>query len=471
MPQLLFSYRGHPPSGGLSYFYEEATSGISQMKTILLIDDDEICRKPAAEALRRAQWEVIEAVDGDQGVELAIKHRPDVILCDLLMPRSNGFHVCRAVREREEIKDTRIIVISGRDFPSDRQSAAEAGADDFLVKPIELVQLHEALKRKTSMRGEIQKPVVPVVAPSQKAPADQTTMVKFWGVRGSIPTPGQTTVFFGGNTSCVEIRADGEIIVLDAGSGIRPLGESLAAEFRGQRMDITLLITHTHWDHIQGFPFFLPAYEAQNRVHILGYEGARDGLAATLAGQMESPYFPIALKQMPGNIIIEELKEMTFNVGKVRVEACFSNHPGVCVGYKLFTSSGTIVYLPDNESFNKDTDQAHGGALPRNLEKNIAEFISDADVLILDSQYTADEYKSHVGWGHGCVDDVVQIAIGNGVKRLFLFHHDPAHDDRYVSNMLMHAREVAQKAGSPIRVDAAREGEQLVLGPRAVNGM
>lgn len=441
------------------------------MKTILLIDDDEICRKPAAEALRRSKWEVIEAADGDEGVELAIKHRPDVILCDLLMPRSNGYHVCRAVRERPEIKDTRIIVISGRDFPSDRQSALEAGADDFLVKPIELAQLQEALQRTTSMRGEKQPTPTPSTAPSAKPVSDQTTVVKFWGVRGSIPTPGQTTVFFGGNTSCVEIRADGEIIILDAGSGIRPLGEALAAEFKGQPMEITLLITHTHWDHIQGFPFFLPAYDARNRVHILGYEGARDGLASTLAGQMESPYFPIALKQMPGNIVIEELKEMKFNVGKVRVEACFSNHPGVCVGYKLYTSSGTIVYLPDNESFNENTLKAHGGALPRNIERNIAEFIREADLLILDSQYSVDEYQTHVGWGHGCVDDVVRLAVENRVKRLFLFHHDPAHDDRYVSNMLMHAREVAQKDGGTLRVDAAREGEQIALGPRAINGM
>jgi phosphoribosyl 1,2-cyclic phosphodiesterase/CheY-like chemotaxis protein len=438
------------------------------MKTILLIDDDEICRKPAAEALRRAGWQVLEADDGDRGINMAIEHRPDVILCDLLMPRTNGFHVCRAVRDREELRHTRLIVVSGRDFPSDRQSAAEAGADDFLVKPVELALLQEALRKTTSVPVAAQPPQSTAAEASPKLAPEETTVIKFWGVRGSIPTPGQSTVFFGGNTSCVEVRAGGEIIILDAGSGIRPLGEALAAEFRNQPMELTLLITHTHWDHIQGFPFFLPAYDARNRVHILGYEGARDGLAATLAGQMESPYFPIALKQMPGSIVIEELRDMHFNIGTVRVDACFSNHPGVCVGYKLYTASGTIVYLPDNETFGKDPGKAHGGALPRNIEQNITEFLEDTDVLILDSQYTADEYKSHVGWGHGCVDDVVQLAMKHRVKRLFLFHHDPAHDDRAVSKILMHARALAQQAGSPLRVDAAREGEQYVLNPRPV---
>ena len=435
------------------------------MKTILLIDDDELCRTPAATMLRRVDWNVIEAEDGERGIELALKHRPDVILCDLLMPRGNGYHVCRTVREHHELRHTKIIVITGRDFEADRQSAIEAGADDYLVKPIEFEKLIATLAKVAPHAGD------PAGAPSLKPVADQTTRVKFWGVRGSIPTPGPTTVFFGGNTACVELRTDGEIIILDAGSGIRPLGHALADEFAGNPIEMTLLISHTHWDHIQGFPFFLPAYDARNRVHILGYEGARDGLAATLAGQMESPYFPIALKQMPGNIVIEELKEMSFSVGTVRVDACFSNHPGVCVGYRLFTSGGTIVYLPDNESFNEQTAATHGGALPATLEGNLAQFVRDADVLIIDAQYSGDEYVSHVGWGHGCVDDVVQFALAARVKRLFLFHHDPGHDDRFISTMLVHARDLAQQAGSSMRVDAAREGEQFSLAPRAVNAM
>src|SRR4051812_13765624 len=138
------------------------------------------------------------------------------------------------------------------------------------------------------------------------APARSERYLQFWGVRGSIPTPGPTTVGYGGNTSCVEVRADGELIILDGGTGLRPLGRHLVQEFNGKPLKLTLLLTHTHWDHIQGLPFFSPFYEPKNHLRILGYEGARRGLQNVLSGQMESPYFPIGLPEVPANIQIEE---------------------------------------------------------------------------------------------------------------------------------------------------------------------
>jgi len=433
------------------------------MKTILLIDDDEMCRQPAAELLRRAKWRVLEAEDGWSGVEMAVAHRPDVILCDLLMPRGNGFQVCRAVRDHADLRDTKIIVLTGRDYGTDRKTAQEAGANDYLVKPIEFTELLSAVERMMSHDGV--SPRSPEQPATDGASGDVTS-VKFWGVRGSIPTPGAGTVHFGGNTSCVELRTAGEIIILDAGSGLRPLGHSLVKEFDGQPMQLTLLVTHTHWDHIQGFPFFMPAYEPRNRLRILGYEGAKEGLRGTLAGQMESPYFPIALHQMPGNIVIEELKEMRFDVGSVSVEACLTNHPGVCVGYRLSTDAGPIVFMPDNETFHEIGPSSDGATSPPTVEIRLLKFIEDAELLIVDAQYDLAEYDAHVGWGHGCVDEVVRIAISANVKRLFLFHHDPAHDDRFIGAMLRHARGIAEAAGSLMVVEAAREGEQLVL-PRA----
>jgi phosphoribosyl 1,2-cyclic phosphodiesterase/ActR/RegA family two-component response regulator len=431
------------------------------MKTILLIDDDEMCRRPAADLLRRHHWQVFEAEDGEKGMDMAVQHRPDVILCDLLMPRLNGYQVCRAVREHLELRHTKIIVVTGRDYASDRKSAEEAGADGYLVKPLEFSTLNEILGRILPSAliadGDERDP-----RPAPGGTSDQTTL-RFWGVRGSIPAPGETTTYYGGNTSCVELRCDGQIIILDAGSGIRPLGMALMKEFGEAPIDATVLITHTHWDHIQGFPFFIPAYDSRNRFQIFGYEGARSGLHTALAGQMESPYFPVALDEMPGNLRIQELREMQFRLGSLKVEACFTNHPGVCVAYKLHTPHGAIVYMPDNETKRGRKSGENGALVPDPSEKMLVDFLRDADVAIVDSQYTADEYERHVDWGHGCIDEVVRLAIAAGVKRLFTFHHDPAHNDALITKMVEHARQLAQRQGASLTIEAAREGAEVLL--------
>src|SRR5438309_3127016 len=175
------------------------------------------------------------------------------------------------------------------------------------------------------------------------APSASSTRLKLWGVRGSIPVPGPATVRYGGNTTCVEVRADGELIVLDAGSGIRGLGLALENEFGSRPINLSLLITHVHWDHIQGFPFFVPFYNDKNQIRIFGYDGTDFGMREILKSQMATPFFPVALYDLPGKIKIEKLDAMEFNIGKVRIRWRFMNHPGTCVGYRLFTSKGSIA--------------------------------------------------------------------------------------------------------------------------------
>lgn len=439
------------------------------MKSVLLIEDEEDTRSTLAEFLASTGWRVLQADDGDVGLTLARRHRPDVVICDLLMPRCNGFQVCRAIRQHSRLSHTKIIVITGKE-ESDRQEALAAGAHEYLLKPLSLPRLARMLAEiapSTSERGggvADESPVSSACAVGAK--------IKFWGVRGSIPTPGPQTVHYGGNTSCVEVRADDELIVLDSGSGIRPLGLSLVREFGAQPIKLTLLISHTHWDHIQGFPFFVPAYDAKNHIRILGYEGSREGLRTTLSSQMESPYFPIGMSQMPGHIRIEELKEMSFELGRVHVEAAFMNHPGICAGYRLNTSAGSIAYVPDNEPFHPRRSAHHaqqGGSTGdtrrfiKEKDRKLTTFLHDADVLILDAQYDALEYKNHTGWGHGSTDAAVELATRAKVKKLFLFHHDPLNDDAKIAHMVEHARFLAAKLGNGLEVDAAREGMEIIL--------
>ncbi|MDB6052628.1 MAG: hypothetical protein JWN25_151 [Verrucomicrobiales bacterium] len=442
------------------------------MKTVLLIDDDKVLRHVLSTWLRAAGWSVHEAQDGEQGLELAFAIKPQVILVDLLMPRVNGFQVCRSIRSRKDIlPKVRIVVTTGSGYTTDRLNALEAGADDYLVKPINPEDLSRLLDGHLPPRnGVTDAALVGDLgrSPSSAHTASQT-LIRFWGVRGSIPTPGPSTVFYGGNTSCVEVRTMGEIIVLDAGTGIRPLGLALEKEFGEKPIRCTVLISHTHWDHIQGFPFFVPAYNHRNIVRILGFEGARQGLESTLSAQMESPYFPISMQQMPGHIEINELKNFHFEIGPVPVQAELVNHPGICTGYRISSAAGGICYLPDIELFQRLRSQSNKDkehlAFAQAQDEKLLHFIKDAAVLIIDSQYDAEEYAHHVGWGHSCVEDAVDLALSANVQHLFLFHHDPIHTDEEISRLVAKARAIVLERGSKMVVEAAREGTELILHP------
>ncbi len=288
--------------------------------------------------------------------------------------------------------------------------------------------------------------------------------VRFWGTRGSIAAPGPNTARFGGNTSCVEVRAsDGTVIILDCGTGARELGLHLAQTLP-QPIRLHLFIGHTHWDHIQGFPFFVPAFLPGSELNIYAPLGFQRGLEEAMAGQMEYSYFPVKMRDLRSRIHFTELDEGFFRVGGVLVETQFLNHTAPTIAYRMTSDGATIAYATDHEPFWNASGRVsqHPGD-----ERHIA-FLKGANLVIHDAQYTDAEYRDKVGWGHSSIEYAVDVALAAGVERLVLFHHDPAHDDATMERIEAMARDHVGRRGQALDVLAAREGLELeVLGSSA----
>jgi phosphoribosyl 1,2-cyclic phosphodiesterase/ActR/RegA family two-component response regulator len=295
--------------------------------------------------------------------------------------------------------------------------------------------------------------------------------VRFWGTRGSIATPGRGTTRYGGNTSCVSLTtAVGEIFILDCGTGARPLGLHLMKH--GPRpLKANILLGHTHWDHIQGFPFFTPAFIPGNEFEIYAPEGGRRSLHETLAGQMEYTYFPVDLSQLPSRIRYHELAEGVHSIGSAQVYAQYLHHPAMTLGYRVKCDGTTIGYFTDHEPFSHQLwrDGNEPGRVESILhegDRRHARFMSGVDLLIHDSQYTVDEYVQKKNWGHSPLDYVVEVAAAAGVRWLALTHHDPGHDDNFVFEMEQRAKAIAQQRNPSMEVFCAYEGCELELTPQ-----
>lgn len=285
--------------------------------------------------------------------------------------------------------------------------------------------------------------------------------VRFWGTRGSIAAPGPSTIRYGGNTSCVELRSSsGTLVVIDCGTGAHRLSHALMQggprPLRGH-----ILISHTHWDHIQGLPFFAPLFVPGNEWDIYAPHGFEQSVQETLAGQMQYTYFPVALHDLPATIRYHEMVEGTLEVGDIRVTTRYLNHPALTLGFRLEADGVCVVYACDHEPHHREVadgvGELHGG------DARHAEFVRDADLLIHDAQYVAAEYDAKKGWGHSTVEYAVEVSRAAGVRRLALTHHEPMRDDAALDAIVARLRARNDATGSTMDIFAAAEGQSIEL--------
>src|SRR5712664_1059 len=363
--------------------------------------------------------------------------RPDCAIIDIMMPAMDGFELTRELRRRPELARMKIIVLSAKTYEFDRRRAKEMGADGFIAKPF--------------ARDTLLASILEIVAAH--------VTVAYWGVHGTLPTPGAAYTRYGGNTPCVSVEIGGEpLYIFDCGTGIRRLSDHLTATRGDQRFSARIFISHTHWDHINAVPFFAPLYVRGNQIEIFGPHQGDLTIERAIGAQMEGVYFPVTMREFGARLMFRDLREETLDFGAVRIDTMLLSHPGYCLGYKLTAHGRSVCYITDNELY-LPSDRRHN---PRYVE-HLVDFVRDADLLITDTTYRDGEYGWKVDWGHSCVSQVAGLAARAQVKRLHLFHHDIDQTDDAIDLKLADARAGLARLGSKVQCDAPAEASTLVL--------
>jgi phosphoribosyl 1,2-cyclic phosphodiesterase len=401
-----------------------------------IVDDDPDTLALVSRLLTDAGHEVVVRGSSTGAVRDIPEARPDCVITDLMMPVMDGFELTKELRRRSELAGMKILILSAKSYDFDRRRAKEMGADGYITKPINRETFLEVINE--IMSGQI--------------------AVRYWGVHGTLPAPGEAYTRYGGNTPCVSVEVSGEpLYIFDCGSGIKRLSDRVMAD-SAERFSGRIFISHTHWDHINTVPFFAPLYVRGNQIELFGpYQGDLT-IERAISAQMESVYFPVTIREFGARLVFRDLREESLEFGPVRIDTMLLRHPGYCLGYKLTCRKHSVCYITDNELY-LPTDPRHDARYVQNL----ADFVRGADVLITDTTYRDHEYPSKVDWGHSCVSQVADLAARADVKRLHLFHHDPDQTDKDIDAKLEETRAELRRLGSKVECEAPAEGSALVL--------
>ncbi len=279
--------------------------------------------------------------------------------------------------------------------------------------------------------------------------------IRFWGTRGSIAAPGKDTIYYGGNTTCVEVMLEsGSRLIIDAGTGLRAMGDHLVKQ--GQAVHVNLLITHIHWDHVSGFPFFGPVHDADTRITVDGFPSCMKGLRLLFDNKMSDGFFPVKFEDLKAEIRYRnEINQGPIQIDDVVIDAIPLHHPQGGFGYRFREKQKIFVFLTDHEI----TKEPMGG---RDYESYVS-FCRNADVVVLDAQYTLEEVKERRGWGHSDYISALELAAASKAKKLILFHHDPSRIDAEIHSIVTRCRKIAAEKQVVVEINAAREGSEIII--------
>lgn len=431
-------------------------------KKILIVDDSDEMRFIMKSYITEEGYLVDTASSGEACLAKVPSFRPDIILLDIMMPGIHGFDVLKQLKSDPSTATINVIICSAKDYKPERDLAIQQGASGYLAKPFTKEELLGALNQFASQPQQTEsRPAAPQQKSEERynlAVSSTKPFIHFWGTRGSIPVSGSSFVRHGGNTPCLEINDGNTTIIIDAGTGIRELGLKLMKE---PARPLHLFIGHTHWDHIQGFPFFTPAYRPGTSLRVYGASGFGKDLKSIFSGQLDADYFPVQLEDFPSSIEFKQLTDNPVVIGKTKIHWEYVHHPGAAVGFKFNLGKKTIVYITDNEFLKGYLGAPDVGLIDKEMlarYSSLIEFIRDADVLISESQYTNAEYPQKIGWGHTMLSNGCLLCKLGNVRRWIVTHHDPMHTDEFLSEKLLQTHQILDSIEYNIPVSHAFDG-------------
>lgn len=432
-------------------------------KKILLAEDVRAIALQLSHALTKAGYVVEVAQDGEQCLEKVASFKPDLLVLDLIMPRLNGLEALRTLRASPATENLPVIVTTAKDYSTELKHIRQNGPLDVLIKPfapeVLLARLDSYFSTSASCALEVARPARDAVRETYSPVLDsKRPHVRFWGTRGSIPVSGGRYAQHGGNTTCFEFSTGNDRIIFDAGSGIREAGLSLLKD--GPR-HIHLFITHTHWDHIQGFPFFTPIYVPGFQITVYGERGFGKNLESLLVGQLDRDYFPVQREDLAAKINFVFLDDQPVEVGGAKISREYVQHPGATVGFKIEHDGWKVVFIPDNEFLQGYTGSpvplARGDEIVVPHEPLLS-FVEGADLLIHEAQYLPGEYAKKIGWGHSNLASACALTKLAGVKKWIAVHHDPDHDDAALHAKYNLTRQILGEIGHRIPFQHGYDG-------------